>query len=303
MRPTGTPAGVSIVLPTKNGARTLPGVLDAIARQRLDLPIEVVAIDSGSTDGTVDLLRPRVDHLITIAPGAFNHGLTRNAGMERTRGEFIVLLVQDAVPSTDDWLAQLVAPLRADARVAGTFARQQPRDDASPIVRYYLERWVAGAPTGRMATVAAREAFEALDPMERFLLCVFDNVCSCVRRSVWEQCKFRATPIAEDIEWGRDVLLAGHNLVYVPGAVVVHSHDRSAREEFERTRVLHRRLFELFGLRTIPTVPALARATASSLRLHWRCDGSARALSLAVAWPLGQYIGGRSGARARSPVY
>ena len=310
MTPTASSPTVSIVIPTKNGARTLPALLDAVARQRCDWPIEVVAVDSGSTDGTIELLRPRVDHLISIEPDSFNHGLTRNAGIEQTRGDIVVLLVQDAVPASDDWLSELVAPLLSDSRVAGTFARQQPRDDASAIVRYYLARWVAGSPAARVAEVASRETFDALEPMQQFLLCVFDNVCSAVRRSVWEQHKFQATPIGEDIEWGRDVLLAGYRLAYVPRAVVVHSHDRPASEEFERTRVLHRRLFELFGLRTIPTLPALARATASSLRLHWTCErstprsnpqspGMMRALSLAVAWPLGQYVGARSAVRSR----
>ena len=66
--------------------------------------------------------------------------------------------------------------------------------------------------------------------------------------------------MAEDIAWARDVLLAGYRLAYVPAATVVHSHDRPAREEFTRTYLLHRRLYELFGLRTIPTLAHLARA-------------------------------------------
>src|SRR5262249_48391847 len=131
----------------------------------------------------------------------------------------------------------------------------------------------------------------------------------CVRRSVWEQHPFRATPIAEDIEWSREVLLAGYRLAYVPQSVVVHSHERSARYEFERTSVLHGRLFELFGLRTIPTLSALQGAIASSLALHWRLErisarkgqanGMLRALALAVVWPLGQYMGARSAATGR----
>src|SRR5256885_445805 len=83
-------------------------------------------------------------------------------------------------------------------------------------------------------------------------------------RSIWERPPFGSTPIAEDLEWAREVLLAGHRLAYVPRAVVVHSHDRSARYELARTYLLHRRLFELFQLRTIPDVPSLARAVAAS---------------------------------------
>ena len=105
---------VSIVLPTRNGAATLPAVLDAISRQQVDFPFEIVAVDSSSTDGTVDLLRGRADRLISIPRDEFDHGLTRNLGIEHASGELIVLLVQDALPASDSWLAALTAPLIAD---------------------------------------------------------------------------------------------------------------------------------------------------------------------------------------------
>src|SRR5204863_6859983 len=129
-----------IVLPTRNSAATLPAVLDAIGRQRDDFPFEVIAIDSASTDGSADLLHRRVDRVISIAADVFNHGLTRNLGIGQARGELVVLLVQDAVPASPLWLAGLTAPLFVDERVAGTFARQLPRPDASAVTRYYLER-------------------------------------------------------------------------------------------------------------------------------------------------------------------
>jgi len=293
---------VSIVLVTRNGAATLGAVLNAVKRQRLDAPFEIIAVDSGSTDGTLDLLRGRVDQLVEIPAATFNHGLTRNHGIERAKGDLLVLLVQDAEPQTDHWLAALVDPLRRDTRIAGTFARQRPREDASPMTKYYLSRWIAGSDRSRITSIADRRAFDRLLPAEQFEQCVFDNVCSCIRKSVWTAHPFRETPIGEDVEWAREVLLAGHSLAYVPESVVVHSHDRSARYELDRTRALHERLFSLFGLRTIPTVPALARSILSSTALHTRCQresgswrGYGRSLTLAVAWPLGQYLGGRDG--------
>jgi rhamnosyltransferase len=299
---------VSIVLMTRNGAATLPALLDAVRDQRGCRPFEVVAIDSGSTDGTADLLRRRADRFVAISPAAFDHGLTRNLGVECARGELIVLLVQDAVPASDAWLAALTAPLAADERIAGAFGRQLPHPAASALTRRYLSRWIASGDVARTAAISSREALEALDPAARLERCAFDNVCSCIRRSVWQQHPFRATPIAEDLEWGREVLLAGYRLAYVPGAAVVHSHDRSARYELLRTLVLHRRLYELFRLRTIPTVPMLARAIASSLRVHLACQKDARegaaatsrAIALAFAWPLGQYLGALSGVRGWS---
>ena len=212
---------VSIVLPTRNGAQTLPDLLDAIARQRADVTFEVVAVDSGSTDGTVDLLRARVDRLIAICGDAFDHGLTRNLAIEHARGDLIVLIVQDAVPASESWLAALTAAVAADDRVAGAFARQLPRPNANAITRSYLSRWVAASEIARTFEIDSRPAFEALDPGAQLERCAFDNVCSCIRRSVWRELPFAPTPIGEDIEWARAVLLAGYRLAYVPAATVV----------------------------------------------------------------------------------
>lgn len=288
-----TPGLVSIVLPTWNGAATLPGVLDGIRRQAVPFPIEVVAVDSGSTDGTLTLLERRADVVIRTRPEQFDHGLTRNLGVERSQGELVVLLVQDAEPVGDDWLAKLVAPLLTDDAVAGTFARQLPRPTASPLTRLYLSRWIGASPDSRSATLR-RSELDALTPAELLDRCTFDNVCSCIRRSVWLRHPFTAAPIGEDLAWAREVLLDGHRLVYAADAQVLHSHDRSARYELARTYVLHRRLHELFGLRTIPSLRSLAHAIASSAALHVRCDRSARSIALAVAWPLGQYLGALS---------
>src|SRR5262249_24410719 len=180
--------------------------------------------------------------------------------------------------------------------LAGTFARQLPRPDAGALTRHYLARWFAASDTARTVGVTSVE-LDALPPLDRLDRCSFDNVCSCVRRSVWQQHPFRETPIGEDVEWARDVLLSGYRLAYVPEAAVVHSHERSASYEFDRTRILHRRFYELFGVQTIPTPFHLARAIASCLVTHARCELSVRALALAFAWPLAQYVGARSASR------
>lgn len=298
-----TPA-VSIVLLTRNGAATLGPLLDALRHQRGDVPVEIIALDSGSQDGTLELLTPRVDKVIGIAPDDFDHGLTRNLGLEHARGELVVLLVQDAIPASDTWLMALTEPLFSDASLAGAFARQIPRPDSSPITRYYHARWAGAAPNPRVSRLISRQELEALAPLARLERCTFDNVCSCIRRAVWARYPFKQTPIAEDLEWAREVLLAGFGLAYVPDAVVVHAHERSARYELARTYLLHRRLYELFGVRTIPTLPDLIRAIASSVALHVRCERSAgrrlaswRGVALAGAWPLGQYVGATSAKR------
>jgi rhamnosyltransferase len=300
---------VSVVIPTRNGMASLPGVFEALASQRAPFAVEIVGIDSDSTDGTAEWLATRVDVLLRVKAGEFGHGRTRNQAIARTRGTFVVLLVQDARPLGRDWLRTLVAPLSTDERVAGTFARQVPSPTAGAVAREYSRRWVAASDESRLITIANPAQFDTYSPRQRLEHCAFDNVCSCIRRAVWESRAFPDVPIAEDLWWARTVLLDGQRLAFVADATVEHSHDRSSAYELKRTWVLHQQLFHLFGLRTIPSLSTLMSAIASSLALHGRLlreSGErrdvrtlARAAGLAVAWPLGQYLGGWTAAAGR----
>lgn len=299
---------VSIVVPTLNGGATFRRLLEAIATQRRDFDLEILAVDSGSTDDTLRVLREHRASVIDVPPSTFNHGETRNVALAHARGEFAVLMVQDAVPAHDEWLSELVRPLVDDPQLAGTFARQRPWPHASRLSAHYLAQWVAAQPAARMAAPLTGEAFASMSPTERHLACAFDNVCSCIRMDVWRRYPLRATPIAEDLEWAREVLTAGHRLAYVPSAIVWHSHERSIRYELHRTYRVHQRLHALFGLSTVPTMGTLLRAVCTTFPLHVRLAATepqrrARALlrgaGLAIALPLGQYLGARSAREGR----
>lgn len=299
---------VSIVVPTFNGGRSLRRLLDSIAGQHSEVCREVIAVDSGSTDDTLDILRDAGARVDAVAPGGFNHGGTRNVALSRALGEFAVLIVQDAVPANREWLGELLKPLLRDARVAGTYARQQPWPEASRLTAHYLAKWAAATSEPRSVGPLRLTEFDAMSPADRHFTCAFDNVCSCIRMSVWREHPFKPTSIAEDLEWAKEVLTSGYRLAYVPAALVSHSHERTVRYELERTYLVHQRLQSLFGLSTVPDVAALVRAICSTLPLHLRLAAAereghgramARAAGLAVAWPLGQYLGARSAREGR----
>jgi rhamnosyltransferase len=295
---------ISVVIPTLNGAATLPALLEAIECQHVPGGVEVVAVDSGSSDGTLDLLTSRVAALLRVAADDFNHGATRNLAIGRARGSLVVLTVQDALPVAATWLDTLTRPFDREPSLAATVARQVPRQEASALTRHYLAMWPAASSLPWTSRVTSTEEFEALPAAERLTRCVVDSVASCLRRAVWERHPFVPTPIAEDLAWARAVLLAGHTIAHVPEAVVVHSHDRSPAYEFARTRVVHARLHALFGLQTIPTWPLLLRAVTASVALHarleWQHPGQwARAAGLAAAWPAAQFLGARDAIAGR----
>lgn len=283
-------ADVSVVLPTKNAGPELREVLARIRGQETSRRVEIVAFDSGSTDGTVALLREFSARVTEIPPSEFDHGLTRNQAIAASTAPLVVLLTQDAVPADRLWLEALLAPF-ADEDVAGTYARQIPRPDADVLTRRNLEAWVTGAPERRVQRLPERTTYLRLHPMERYRLCVFDDVCAAIRRSVWERIPYDRAYFAEDLDWGKKVLEAGHTIVYEPAAAVIHSHERSVWYEYKRTYVCHRRLYELFGLRTAPTLrDALrngARSGIEDAAFAWRHErGWRRGAGLALRAPI-----------------
>ena len=299
---------ISIVIPTYDAGPGLDDVLAAIVGQAGPFQPEIIAIDSGSTDGTADRLKRSGARILSVESGRFNHGKTRNEALSRTDTEFAVLLVQDATPVSPTWLSALVQPLLQDPWIAGTFARQVPRADASRVTAHYLAQWVAARPEGRTVGPLTPEAFARMSPADRHTICAFDNVCSCIRLSIWNDHPFRITPIGEDLEWARDVLLAGYKLAYVPEAVVAHSHERSIAYELQRTYLVHQRLETLFGLTTLPTLGALVRSIAATVPANTRMAAGERrrrvhavlrGAALGVTQPIGQYLGARAARHGR----
>ncbi|MGE0825151.1 MAG: glycosyltransferase family 2 protein [Candidatus Binatia bacterium] len=305
------PSLVSIVIPVLNGGPVLEEALEVIRQQRGDFSLELLCLDSGSRDGSRDICVRYGARIVDVPPGTFNHGATRNQGIALSRGEFVVMLVQDAVPVGGQWLATLLRNFVSPA-VAGVYCRQRPRADADVLTKRQLENWIAGKPD-RVEQQLNGRSWEALTPWQRLELSTFDDVCACLRRSVWEHIPYQATYFGEDIEWGKRVIQAGYTLVYEPEAAVIHSHARSPWYEYKRTYLCHRRLYELFGLHTVPTRCHAWGATLNGIRKDavfvWRQERDfVRRFSLLFRLPLlvgaavfGQYYGARD-ERQRKPL-
>jgi GT2 family glycosyltransferase len=207
---------ISIVIPVKNGGADLVRCFDAIARQRADEEVEVVVVDSGSQDGSVERAEALGAHVHSIPPGEFHHGRTRNLGAELAAGDILVFTSQDAYAATDSWLADLTAPLRGHERVAGAYGRQLPHHDARPPERYFLDFLYGPEPREQKLEEGEDLSFEVT---------LFSNVNSAIPRRVWEAYPFADDIVmSEDQEWSRRVLRAGFGLAYAPSAAVHHSH-------------------------------------------------------------------------------
>lgn len=215
---------VSILIPVKNEIRWIAPCLDAVFRQN-EPPFEVIVVDSGSTDGTLQVLKRYPLRLVQIPPEDFHHARTRNLAASLAQGQTLVFLGGDAIPASNDWLKQLVAPL-TDPRVAAAYGRQVPREGAG------LERRAAFAQMyGESPIRKHRDRASELG----YRLYHFSTVTCAIPRSVWERYPFpEDQPVFEDIGFAKKVLDDGWAIAYEPTAVVIHSHDYSAAQLFRR---------------------------------------------------------------------
>ena len=237
----------SIVIPTRNAGPAFEDSLLRLATQKTDFDYEIVVVDSGSTDGTAGLARRHGAFVHQIQKSEFDHGATRNLGVSLSRGEYVALTVQDAVPLDENWLATMVENLERDERVAGVYGRQVPKPESDELTRALVTGWPTAATARREQFAGSPERYHALPPAQRRTLATFDNVSSCLRRSVWKETPFDRTNFGEDLRWGKKAVEAGHKLVYEPRSAVFHSHARGALRDLRRHYVDQLVVLDLFG--------------------------------------------------------
>lgn len=261
----------SVVILTRNAGPGFLDLLDRLVAQQTNFRFEIVVVDSGSTDGTVELAESYGATVHRTSVAEFNHGATRNLGVSRSRGEYVALLVQDALPLDEQWLQAMVENFEREPLVAGVYSRQMPRPENSPLARVLVESWPTASPERREQFADSPELYRKMLPEERRTLAAFDNVSSCLRRSVWEDIPFDHTRFGEDLRWGKRITEAGYKIVYEPRSTVLHAHERGTVYDLRRYYVDARLLLELFGIASTPnSLSLLLNVLRSSVYLYRR---------------------------------
>jgi len=198
----------------RNDMPLVAQTLQALARQTV--PFDLVAYDNASGDGTREELARVASRVIDVPAGAYVPGRVLNDGMRATSGDWVVFLNSDCTPVDDRWLERLLAAADGPG-IAAVFGRQVPRPGCHPIHALDTERAYGDG------------------SLHRTWRHFFSMASSAIRRSVWEAMPFSETlQYSEDIDWTWRARQAGHEIRYVPDAVVTHSHDYTLRQLYRR---------------------------------------------------------------------
>ncbi len=215
---TGNPR-VSVVIRAYNEARHIGRLLQGIHRQTIK-DVEIILVDSGSTDATVDIARSHGARIVSISPQEFTFGRALNRGIAHARGELIVIASAHVYPVYPDWLERLLEPFDRDERVALTYGKQR----GHAVTKFSEHRiFAAWFPDGRGPRYQDHP------------FC--NNANAAIRRALWERHPYDETlPGLEDVAWAKWALEQGYAIVYVPEAEIVHIHEETWRQVYNRYR-------------------------------------------------------------------
>jgi rhamnosyltransferase len=236
---------ITVVIPVKNGAPWLRKLLENLKAQTVSDKMEIVVIDSGSTDQSPEICREYGVVIKEIPPSTFNHGLTRNLGVELSRGEFILMTVQDALPAENTFIEDLIKGFK-DEKVAAVCGLQvvPALPDTSPLSWHRP----ISPPEISCYQFDNAAAFDELSPSEKRYICRWDDVCAMYRSSIIRKLPFPETTFGEDMAWCKEALRNGHKICYHPAAKVYHYHHEAGDVLYKRIFAEHFSAYQLFGL-------------------------------------------------------
>lgn len=199
----------TVLIRAFNEERWLPEVLKAIHRQRYR-DFEVLLVDSGSVDRTREIVAAGGGRVVRLRSDDFTFGHSLNVGIQEARGSFIVILSAHAIPTGDQWLERIIAPLR--------------RPDTA---------MVFGGQRGHaLSKFSEARDFERIFPGKSQLMDEYDvfvnNANSAIRRDLWKLHQFdEGLPGLEDAEWAKYWILRGKEVRYEADASIFHVHTES----------------------------------------------------------------------------
>ena len=260
----------SVIIPTKNPGAVFHKVLAASLAQETPWPYEVIVIDSGSTDDTLDYVREFAEvKLIQIKPEEFGHGRTRNVAISQAIGEYVAVITHDAMPANNNWLSALVNVAEQDELIAGVFGRHIAYPGSSPYTKHELELHFSGFNAMEKVWLEDEERY-LKEEGYRQILHFFSNNNALLRREVWKIIPYPDVDFAEDQAWAKQIIEAGYIKAYAHDAVVYHSHDYSLFERLQRGFDESFAFKRMFGYRLCNGLKGSLRSWVGMTKRDWQ---------------------------------
>ena len=207
----------SVVIRAFNEEKHIGRLLTGILQQTVD-QVEIILVDSGSTDATVAIASRYPVKIIYIRPEDFSFGYSLNQGIAAATAPLVVFASAHVYPVYPDWLERLLAPFE-NPNVALTYGKQRGTPDSRFSEHQIFARWFPDEANNRQGHPFC------------------NNANAAIRKELWENHPYDETLSGlEDLAWAKWVRELGLSIAYVPEAEIIHVHDETPRGVYNRYR-------------------------------------------------------------------
>lgn len=228
---------ITVFVPVINGQDYLEELINAVLKQEMPqgYSLEFMITDSGSKDSSVEIIKKYGDKIVfdEIPNSEFGHGKTRQRAVNRSKGEYILFLSQDATPVNSRWIKDMLEPFFISDKVGGVFGRQIPRPTSVPTIKREVAT-VFGS-LGAPDSLILHRQNSLVDGVETNAInTFFSDVNSALRRDLLEKIPFQDVAYAEDQAMAKDLQEAGYLKAYSVNGAVWHSNEYTVKEFRQR---------------------------------------------------------------------
>jgi rhamnosyltransferase len=206
----------SIIIRACNEERHIGKLIAGIKHQKIERTIEVILVDSGSTDSTVDIALAMGAKVVKISKDDFTFGKSLNVGCEAASGQILLIASAHVYPLFTNWIHKMVEPFD-DPSVGLVYGKQVGNENTKFSEKRIFQKW--------FPNVSIKEQ---INPF-------CNNANAAIRKSLWVTQKYNEELTGlEDIEWATRIQKMGYNLSYLSEAVIVHVHEETPKKIYNR---------------------------------------------------------------------
>jgi glycosyltransferase involved in cell wall biosynthesis len=277
---------ISIVIRCFNEEEHIGRLLSGIMQQTIQ-DVEIILVDSGSTDATVSIASRYPVKILSIKPEDFSFGRSLNLGCQAAQGEFIVIPSAHVYPVYKDWLERLIAPFN-DPNIALTYGKQRGNGTTKYSEHQVFAKWFP----------------ENSNPQQTHPFC--NNANAAIRRCLWQQFPYDESLTGlEDLDWAKKVTQLGYQIAYAAEAEIIHVHNETPKKicnRYRREAIALKKIFPQESLNFLDFLRLFLANTINDYYHAWRDQAFWKNLIGIPTFRLMQFWGSYRGFAQSGPI-
>jgi glycosyltransferase involved in cell wall biosynthesis len=225
---------VDVIIPAKNEAENLIKLIPLLREQSYSIN-KIIIIDNQSNDNTISVAKASGCHIVSVPEKEFDHGISRNHAVKKSKSKFIFMTVADAIPSSNDLIYILAQKLINNTQAAAVVGVQ----GAPSLPTIFPRNWLISRQKNYPQTISS---------LKKDIGPVADNCVTLYRSKYLKMIPFESSKFGEDLIWSNRTKTKGLRIILEKKAGVLHYHKNTFSYYRKRSRLFQHILYKEYGL-------------------------------------------------------